>query len=1215
MPQPIGSAYAQISLNQRNFNTQLAGMGTAFQRSGRGMMGMAKQISGSFLGIAAGAGAVTLALKAVNKAVDRFVSFDTKLRNIWTLTDMTWEQMQKLGEEVTTLSNKYGKLGTEGLDAMYQIYSAGFAGADGINVFTAALEGSIAGLSSVFTAAEVVTSVLNAFNLSASQAGDVMDAVFKTIKLGVVTMDSLAGGLGRVIAVAGPLGLTFSETLSAVATLTKALGKVNLAATALKGGLTELMNPTDELKGLMKGLGYESGLLMIQELGLQEVIRLLNQEVLASGKMWDVYVKDVRAMTGILPLATTLSQVFADTQEEMADRLGATNEALEKQKGYAFLTSQAIADLDRATTRLGEAFAGLIGLKIGLKNFFAFMIEDFTILIDKVGWLLEKLQAIGRFLETVQEYPGRPGMFEFGEGEPIPGPIQISLEDFEQAITQGFTDAWDTMPDIQAYMPWMPTKPSDVTAPEAVLGPWTDAFDELVDTISEDPTGGTAAIRAFLDVYGEVPAALLAGANAASAVLGDLEQLQTLGMGAFTDDIVWLEDFLGIAAERAKRLAEDQEREAERAASEAERLAKASADQAIRDARALAAKEARAAEEVFNRQFIDPIAKALRTGDWLGAAETISVMAGSLPEMIAAAEVMAKKHGLDIENLDVLEKLVGMEGMLISALEARIAIAERAGELDLAESLKKQLAIITPEEAVDPVAEFQEEWGGMIDGILGMLPSEIRDILDGIYDVMIDVASGSANVVVSALQLVSSIFQGVISMLEEKKTGLEQVLDTYISAYESIGGLAGGGIIGGAVDLLVSSIRMLTLEGIDLVAEGMNSLIGFINVLVSSFQRLISSSDASAAIQEESQTIWKAIGNLLGEFLWPVAAALRLAREWLGIPGAEGGTSRAGQVGVPAGYKMERLRYQAIAPGEKVFGEEVVEIPAWAEPVGEALANAIMEVLASIGITSWTDLMEGARRVAQNVWGWISTRLPAMVTSAITAIDNVRTVLKDAGITWESIGEWLKKGVDFIIAEFPKFATGAAKFFVSVAEAAVAIATKLGELPTWAELSTKWTEFTETLKDMGTFSEVANSISDLGRIIDVMKTTLAIVMGAAAGAIVGALIGTQLGLNPMILAGALAGALTGGFISAVGLRLHDGGIVPGMPGQQVPMVAMAGETVLPTHKAGFGLRPVVIPIILDGRKVGEGMVKWVSNEGYELSGHSNSSSGWTKRGT
>jgi hypothetical protein len=52
-------------------------------------------------------------------------------------------------------------------------------------------------------------------------------------------------------------------------------------------------------------------------------------------------------------------------------------------------------------------------------------------------------------------------------------------------------------------------------------------------------------------------------------------------------------------------------------------------------------------------------------------------------------------------------------------------------------------------------------------------------------------------------------------------------------------------------------------------------------------------------------------------------------------------------------------------------------------------------------------------------------------------------------------------------------------------------------------------------------------------------------------------------------------------------KLHDGGVVAGRPGQEVPILAMAGETVLPTHKRSTATTmTVVMPVYLDGREIG-----------------------------
>lgn len=49
-------------------------------------------------------------------------------------------------------------------------------------------------------------------------------------------------------------------------------------------------------------------------------------------------------------------------------------------------------------------------------------------------------------------------------------------------------------------------------------------------------------------------------------------------------------------------------------------------------------------------------------------------------------------------------------------------------------------------------------------------------------------------------------------------------------------------------------------------------------------------------------------------------------------------------------------------------------------------------------------------------------------------------------------------------------------------------------------------------------------------------------------------------------------------------RFHTGGVVPGSPGQEVPILAMAGETVSP---AGSGGGSTVIQLVLDGRVLTE----------------------------
>ena len=55
-----------------------------------------------------------------------------------------------------------------------------------------------------------------------------------------------------------------------------------------------------------------------------------------------------------------------------------------------------------------------------------------------------------------------------------------------------------------------------------------------------------------------------------------------------------------------------------------------------------------------------------------------------------------------------------------------------------------------------------------------------------------------------------------------------------------------------------------------------------------------------------------------------------------------------------------------------------------------------------------------------------------------------------------------------------------------------------------------------------------------------------------------------------------AGGGGGGFLGFLGGIFHEGGIVPGPPGADVPIIAQAGERVLPVDQADIPMREVNI---------------------------------------
>ena len=70
-------------------------------------------------------------------------------------------------------------------------------------------------------AVDGLTSVLNAFQMSAGQAGHVADVMFQTVKRGKLTFPDLAANIGKVAPMARAAGMSMEDMMAAIASMTR----------------------------------------------------------------------------------------------------------------------------------------------------------------------------------------------------------------------------------------------------------------------------------------------------------------------------------------------------------------------------------------------------------------------------------------------------------------------------------------------------------------------------------------------------------------------------------------------------------------------------------------------------------------------------------------------------------------------------------------------------------------------------------------------------------------------------------------------------------------------------------------------------------------------------------------------------------------------------------------------------------------------------------
>ena len=130
---------------------------------------------------------------------------------------------------------------TELTAASYDVASAGFSSAaEAAQVLKAASQGATGGFADLNTTGNALTSVLNAYGASASESQKIMDQFIQTQNDGKIIVAQYAAGMGKVASVAATMKVPITEVNAAIAQVTAAGVKSEVAFTGMKTALLRL---------------------------------------------------------------------------------------------------------------------------------------------------------------------------------------------------------------------------------------------------------------------------------------------------------------------------------------------------------------------------------------------------------------------------------------------------------------------------------------------------------------------------------------------------------------------------------------------------------------------------------------------------------------------------------------------------------------------------------------------------------------------------------------------------------------------------------------------------------------------------------------------------------------------------------------------------------------------------------------------------------------
>ena len=305
-------ARSNVTIN--SFGEKMKETGGKLTAAGKAVMPVSAAVAG--IGTAA-------AVSAVN--------FEDAMAKVSTIADTTEVPLDELRSQILALSSQTGISANEIADNVYNAISAGQKTGDAVNFVTNSTKLAKAGFADAGAALDVLTTILNAYGMEASEVTNVSDMLIQTQNLGKTTVAELSSSMGKVIPTANAYHVQLDQLCAGYAKMT-----ANGVATAestnyMNSMLNELGKSGTTVSYILKEkTGKSFAELMEGGASLADVLSILKESAdeqnLSFGDLWS----SAEAGKAGLILLGDSAEDFNDTLAQMRESTGATDSAFEK---------------------------------------------------------------------------------------------------------------------------------------------------------------------------------------------------------------------------------------------------------------------------------------------------------------------------------------------------------------------------------------------------------------------------------------------------------------------------------------------------------------------------------------------------------------------------------------------------------------------------------------------------------------------------------------------------------------------------------------------------------------------------------------------------------------------------------------------------------------------------------------------------------------------
>jgi len=331
--------------------------------------------------------AISLITFQLREATEAAISFSIAIGELQTLSDANGLSFDQWAVSARKLSDALGLPQADVAEGIYQTLSNQVAKAGKAIEFTAEAQRlAVVGRSQVVDSVNLLTAAVNAFGRSTEDAGLLSAQFFNTVVLGRLRIEELGNTFGRVGILANQLGITIPELNAALATITLQGVKLNEAMTFLRGIFLKLIKPSEAMKDVLKGMGFETAQAAIEVLSFRDFMAELETQTQGNIAELGKLFTRMRAITGAAIFTGKGLELFTENlrkiqEESVSVFLKAEEDALKNQGRILRIELNKIKnffvdDLGFALIRSINAFSKRFGgLDIVVKSFLRSLVQ------------------------------------------------------------------------------------------------------------------------------------------------------------------------------------------------------------------------------------------------------------------------------------------------------------------------------------------------------------------------------------------------------------------------------------------------------------------------------------------------------------------------------------------------------------------------------------------------------------------------------------------------------------------------------------------------------------------------------------------------------------------------------------------------------------------------------------------------------------------------